>query len=86
MDFKRMATLGVLALALAVVVAPAGAWFGPFGGCGFGFGGLAVPPVPPIPPLGFGCGFGLGGFGLGLAGFGLGLAGFGIGLGGCGFC
>jgi hypothetical protein len=87
MDLKKVAVLGMLALALVVVVAPAGALFGPWGfGGPFGMG---VPPVPPIPFMPFGCSFGaglgLGGFGLGMAGFGLGLAGFGLGAGGCGF-
>ncbi len=39
MDVKKMAVFGLLALTILTCAAPAGAWWGPFGGfgCGFGF-------------------------------------------------
>jgi len=58
MDTKKVVVFGLLALTVLTMVAPAGAWFGPFGGCGFGCGfpffrfgffGCAVPVPVPVP-------------------------------------
>ncbi len=99
MDVKKVAALGLVAVAVLLMAAPAGAWFGPFG-CGslFPFGLFGCPvPVPvavpvPVPaaipacsPCGpIGAGVGLGGCDVGLPGPGIGGWGApGVGLGGC---
>jgi hypothetical protein len=89
MDVKKMAVFGLLALTVLTCAAPAGAWFGPFGGCGFGFGhgslfpfglfpfGLFGYPVPvpvPVPVAAPLCAPGPCGIGAP-----------GLGLGGCGW-
>ena len=38
MFVKKVAVFGLLVLTILAFAAPAGAWFGPFGGCGCGFG------------------------------------------------
>jgi hypothetical protein len=95
MDVKKMAVFGLLALTVLTCAAPAGAWFGPFGGCGFGFGhgslfpfglfpfglfGYPVPvPVPVAAPLCAPGPCGIGAPGLGLGGCGVGAPGLGLG-------
>jgi hypothetical protein len=95
MDVKKVAVIGLIALTLLAFVAPAGAWFGPFGGCGFGFGrlfpfglfpfglfGCPVPvpvPVPVAAPLCAPGPCGIGAPGLGLGGCGIGAPGLGLG-------
>ncbi len=92
MDVKKVAVIGILAVSVLLVSAPASAWFGPFG-CGFPFFTRAVPvpvPVPVAAPLAAPLcapGVGLGGCDLGLPGPGLGGWGGGwpgMGLGGIG--
>jgi hypothetical protein len=55
MEVKKLAVYGFVAFAVLTLAMPAGAWIGPFGGCGLGFG---------FGGFGLGCGLGLG-FGLG---------------------
>lgn len=97
MKLSTIAVVLVVALSLATLAVPAGAFFGPFGGCGFGipFGGCGVgtnfassfqssTSFSTYGTTGFGlggCGFGVP-LGLGFGGCGIGLGGF--GLGGCG--
>ena len=64
MEVKKLAVYGFVAFAVLALAMPAGAWIGPFGGCGLGFG---------LGGFGLGCGLGLGlglGCGLGFGPFG----------------
>ncbi|HEY3273418.1 MAG TPA: hypothetical protein VGJ92_06635 [Methanocella sp.] len=100
MKVSKIVLVLAIALAVASIAVPAGAWFGPFGGigCGIPFAGCGFGV-----PLGVAGGasfqssfvasssfntFGTAGLGCGLGGFGLGGFGCGLGgfgLGGCGF-
>lgn len=101
MDVKKMAVFGLLALTVLTCAAPAGAWWGPFGGfgCGFGFPfchgqlfpfglfpfGLFGYPVPVPVPVAAPL-CAPGPCGLGAPGLGVGGCGIGApGLGGCGW-
>ncbi|HEY3272156.1 MAG TPA: hypothetical protein VGJ92_00260 [Methanocella sp.] len=101
MKVSKIVLVLAIALAVASIAVPAGAWFGP--ACGFGLGGFGLGGCGFGVPFGVAGGaafqssfvatssfstFGTAGLGCGLGGFGLGGLGCGLGgfgLGGCGF-
>ncbi len=62
MEVKKLAVYGFVAFAVLALAMPAGAWLGPFGGCGLGLVSVASGGLAGLG-LGLGCGLGFGPFG-----------------------